>query len=125
MPMISLQGYSILIVDDEPLIALDVADAFQKAGAQVETTHNVRDAVALAKNKRFSAAILDQALNDGDSGVLRQILRERSVPFLIYSGLDAQGGDTATHVAKPATSAMLLSAVEGLLNGPPTASNSE
>jgi len=115
--MRSLQGCSILVVEDEPLIALDVADALQKAGAQVATTHTVRDAVALAEGKRFSAAILDQALTDGDSGVLRQILCGRSVPYLIYSGLDDQVGDTATHVSKPATPAMLLSAVERLLNG--------
>jgi len=79
--MTPLQGHLILVVEDEPLIALDVADALQKAGAQVETTHTIRNAVALAEKKQFSAAILDHALSDGDSSALRQILSERGVPF--------------------------------------------
>jgi DNA-binding response OmpR family regulator len=118
MPMISLQGCSILVVDDEPLIALDVADALQKAGAEVETTHTIRNAVALAENKRFSAAILDQAFGDGDSSALREKLGELGVPFLIYSGLEDRGNcNSVIQISKPATSAMLLSAVESLLNG--------
>jgi CheY-like chemotaxis protein len=88
--MIALQNCSILVVEDEPLIALDVAHAFQNAGAQVATTHTVRDALALAENNRFSAAIIDHALSDGDSSTLREKLSELG-PFLNYSGREYRG----------------------------------
>ena len=37
MPGTGLDGHSVLVVEDEPLIALDVAEAFEKAGAVVFT----------------------------------------------------------------------------------------
>lgn len=45
----SLAGRSILIVEDEPLIALDLVKAFKQAGAVVLATRSLADATPLAE----------------------------------------------------------------------------
>jgi len=41
-----LHGCSVLVVEDEPFVALDLAEALKGAGAHVVTAHKVADAVA-------------------------------------------------------------------------------
>jgi hypothetical protein len=43
---VSLAGRSILIVEDEPLIALNIAESFHNAGASVMTAHRLQDVIA-------------------------------------------------------------------------------
>ena len=80
-----LEGRLILVVEDEPLIGLDIALSL-KAPARCISANNLKRALALLI-EQFSAAVLDQALSDGDSTILCARLRERGVPFLVYSGL--------------------------------------
>jgi hypothetical protein len=67
----------------------------------------------------LSGAILDHALPDGDSSELCARLKERGVPFMIYSGFNTVGGGCAgaVHIAKPATEGALVAAMEGLILG--------
>ena len=58
----SLAGRLILICEDEPLIALDIANAFTNEGARVVTARSLRDALVAVENSGLSAAILDHAL---------------------------------------------------------------
>ena len=44
----TLGGHSILVVDDEPLIALGVTDALSDAGAEVVTAHDLNAALQAA-----------------------------------------------------------------------------
>ena len=44
METVSLFGRSVLIVEDEPLIALDIALEFEKVGAFVLTAHSLAQA---------------------------------------------------------------------------------
>ena len=55
----TLGGYSILVVDDEPLIALGVTEALSDAGAEVVTAHDLSTALEAAAKGSVSAAILD------------------------------------------------------------------
>ena len=82
----ALQGRSILIVEDEPLIGLDLVDAFEPTGAELTTACTVEHAMRLALRENLSAAILDHALPDGDCSALCEVLTERGIPFVIYSG---------------------------------------
>ena len=118
----SLPGRLILVCEDEPLIALELADAFQKAGARTVITRSLRDALVAAENGALSAAILDHALSDGDSSQLCERLKERGIPYVLYSGfsnLDGACGD-AVHISKPASPEVLVTTVAGLLNRRPT-----
>lgn len=106
---------SILIVDDEPLIALDLAEIFESAGADVITTTTLKHALILAERRGLAAAVVDYAMDDGDSDELCKKLAERGVPFVIYSGLASKElCDIAPFVAKPAPPDLLVTTLEDL-----------
>ncbi len=86
MTIPSLAGRSILIIEDEALIALDLAQAFEKAGANVTTTSTLHHAHLLVKHDGLSAAVVDHALGDGDTQSICKYLKEHGVPFVTYSG---------------------------------------
>jgi DNA-binding response OmpR family regulator len=73
----SLAGCSILICEDEPLIALGIADAFTDAGARVLTVQSLARAVIAVDDEVPSAVILDHALNDGESSQLCERLKAK------------------------------------------------
>ena len=93
-----LAGRLILIVEDEPLIALDLQSAFERAGAHVITTSALRNAVSLVEEDGLSAAVLDHALGDGNSSHLCERLTQRGIPFVIYSGFSGTE-DACKHAA--------------------------
>jgi DNA-binding response OmpR family regulator len=66
MQSTSLAGRSILLVEDEPLIALDIEQNFAKAGATVFSARTLGEAHHLVEQNSLSAAVLDFRLNDGD-----------------------------------------------------------
>jgi DNA-binding response OmpR family regulator len=112
-----LAGRLILIIEDEPLIALGISDALQEAGAQTVTARTLAAALVAIEGPSLSAAIVDHALGDGDSSELCQRLKERNVPFLMYSGYSTLEGACAggVHVNKPATPTLLVTTVKTLL----------
>jgi DNA-binding response OmpR family regulator len=109
----TLKGRSILIVEDEPLIAMDITRAFEGTGAALTTTNSLHQASVLVEHDGLSAAILDHSLGDGDSSLLYARLTERGIPFLIYSGYPKVQGPCARalHVNKPAAPGELVAAM--------------
>ena len=104
------------------LIAIDIVGALESAGANATMTTTIRHAMILAEHDGLSAAILDHALSDGDSSKLCARLKQRAIPFIIYSGYDRAidaNFDGALHVSKPATMDFLMTALENLLAGKP------
>ena len=112
-----LTGRSILVVEDEPLIVMDIAKAFEGTGAELTTTNTLRHALILVEHDGLSGAILDHALGDGDSSQLYARLKQRGIPFMIYSGFDTVGGvcEGALHIRKPAAPGLLMAAMESLI----------
>ena len=113
----SLQGRLVLIAEDEPLIALDIRLAFEDEGARIIRTHTLNEALLAAEDPALSAAILDHGLSDGDSSKVCVSMKERSIPFVTYSGYDhipgiCRGG---VHVKKPARMSVLVATVKALL----------
>jgi DNA-binding response OmpR family regulator len=112
-----LKGRTVLVVEDEVLIAMEIVEAFQKAGAAVTMTTSLKQALILVEHDGLAVAILDHALNDGDSSALYLRLKERDIPFVIYSGFpevsDIAAG--APLVSKPAKADVLIATVEALL----------
>ena len=117
----SLEGRSILIVEDEPLIVMDITQAFEPTGAELTTTNTLKHALIHVEHDGLSGAILDHALGDGDSSLLCSRLTERGIPFMIYSGYATVGGacKDALHISKPATHGALVAAMEGLIRSHP------
>jgi DNA-binding response OmpR family regulator len=115
----SLDGRSILIVEDEPLIVMDITQSFDGTGAALTTTNKLRHALTLAEHDGLSGAILDHALGNDDSSLLYARLKERGIPFIIYSGIYTASGvcEGALHVGKPAAPGLLVAAMESLVLG--------
>ena len=117
MQRLPLCGRSILVVEDQPLIAMDIKLIFEMAGADVTTTDTLRGAPALVQHRPVSAVILDHALPDGEATVLYARLKDLGVPFMIYSGHQPIKGDwgSAPHLAKPATAEALVASMSDLI----------
>jgi DNA-binding response OmpR family regulator len=78
----------ILIVDDEPFIALALAANVQDAGGSiVGPAATVKEALALLDVQPLAAAILDVNLSDGDIGPVAELLIARGVPIFFHTAV--------------------------------------
>lgn len=114
----TLVGQSILVVEDETLIAIDIADAFERAGARVKTASTLRIATRLMESDGLSAAVIDHRLGQEDSSVVRCRLKQRGVPYVIHTGFNnvcGLGLASEPQVFKPARPELLVAVVERLL----------
>jgi DNA-binding response OmpR family regulator len=114
----NLVGRTVLIVEDEPLIALEIVAAFELAGANTVTAHTLAEGRNVVEKDVLSAAVLDFGLGDGDADQLCHRLNERQIPFVLHSGYSQ--ADTAcgkrVSIPKPASTDVLMRAVVKLLN---------
>lgn len=118
MERLSLAGRSILVVEDEPLIVMDISRAFELTGAELTTTNTLRHALIIVEHDGLSGAILDHALPDGDCSLLYARLKERGIPFIIYSGYrkdELEIPQGVPYLAKPANPAVLVEMMLDLL----------
>ena len=77
----------ILLLEDEPLIAIDVEDLLHRAGwTDVTTFSSCNDADQWLKANTPTLAIIDPQLRDGYCTGVARTLSDRSVPFILYSG---------------------------------------
>ena len=77
---------SILIIEDEPLIALGVHSALKSAGASILSATTVNEATRLIGYAEISAAIVDVRLGSEDASTVCRLLARRNVPFVFYTG---------------------------------------
>lgn len=89
MSDIVLAGKRILVVEDDYLIATDLARTLQAAGASVVgPAPSVDRALALIDAETLDAAILDVNLNGDRSFPIAEVLHARGIPFLFATGYD-------------------------------------
>lgn len=87
-----LDGIRVLIVEDEPFIAFDIADAIEAAGGTVlgpaMTVKSAFDLITLGNvaTNGIEAAILDVNLPDGDVGPVIEALIGKGILLLIHTG---------------------------------------
>lgn len=82
-----LDGARILVVEDEVLIALEVADSLAAHGAVVAgPCHTLEEAISAARQDKLDLAVLDVDLGGADVFPAARILRERGIPFLFQTG---------------------------------------
>lgn len=85
----------ILVVEDEPLIALMLEDMLALLGHQVVAQAKTRDeALQVAQSIPCDAAILDVNLQGLPIYPVAALLRTRGVPFLFASGLGTDAIDS-------------------------------
>jgi CheY-like chemotaxis protein len=82
----------ILIVEDEMLVAMNVEDMLLELGHEVAgLASRLGPALALARESRFDAAMLDVNLAGEPSFPVADLLIERGIPFLFATGYGRQG----------------------------------
>lgn len=86
-PLSSLHRARVLVAEDEPVIALDLASAVEEAGGEVVgPVASVRQALSLVDEDGIQAAIVDVDLLDGDIGPVIEELTRRGLPVIVHSG---------------------------------------
>lgn len=112
-----LRRRAILIVEDEPLIALDLATELRACGALTFTANSVRAARRLLARHGFSIAVLDYRLGNESADTLRDQLNKLGIPFVVYSGYEeaARAWPEAVIVHKPAAMQHLIETIGELL----------
>ena len=109
---------SILIVEDEPLIAMMLEDFLDSLGHRVVATcDSVEDALGWAASGGFDVAIIDVQLKDGKSvWPVADKLAEKGIPFIVATGghVDPPPGQHARApvLSKPYTIDSIEPAVE-------------
>lgn len=113
----------ILIAEDQPFIALDLALAIEDAGGEVVgPAGSVEEALALLARpaRPIVGAILDVNLVDGDCSAIVEILVDLNVPIILQTGtglppaLAARFPDLVVHI-KPCAAGELITQLEVML----------
>lgn len=84
-----LSGVRVLIIEDEPLIAEDIADLVRRMGHDViGSAARESEALNLARAQRPELILADIQLKGGDNGIraVQNILRSSSVPVIFITG---------------------------------------
>ena len=82
----ALARRSILIVEDEPLVALEIHTTLSATGASVLSASSVAEATKLLGFADVAAAIVDVQLGSQDADNVCKVLAKRRIPFIFYTG---------------------------------------
>jgi CheY-like chemotaxis protein len=109
-----------LIVEDEPLVLLDLEDTLTALGYHVvDKARDLVKGLILARELDLDVAVLDVNLAGLSSAKIADLLQERGIPFLLISGYTEAGiperHRSSLRIAKPYESSTLRRALRNLL----------
>ena len=117
----------VLVAEDEPFIALDLALAIEDVGGKVlGPAASVKEALALIDGRTVTAAILDVNLADRDISPVAEILLALGIPVILQTGIEAppelmaRFPDLVVHI-KPCVAAKLVAELGTLIASCPSA----
>jgi CheY-like chemotaxis protein len=111
---------TILVVEDEALIALSIETQLQDMGFQTVIATTIEQAHGLVSRPDIRLAVLDYKVHGQKTTGIAEVLRSRSIPFVVCSG--SQFHDLATIfegaplVSKPYTDDALESAIRSAMS---------
>ena len=114
-------GLSVLLLEDEYLIALDAEQILKGLGIEkVEIVATLDRAEQRAEDGQFDLAVLDVNINGQPSFPIAKAFARRGVPVVFASGYELRdrqlsGFENAIHITKPYTSACLQGALSAAL----------
>ncbi|MBS0526839.1 MAG: response regulator [Proteobacteria bacterium] len=115
-----LSGKSVLIVEDNFLLAEDLRSSVEQAGAKIiGPIGDVSQALAAAQERKIDVALLDVGLKGQSSIAVARALAYRLIPFIIITGYvrDALPPEleNALYLAKPVMTDSVLNVISALL----------
>jgi DNA-binding NtrC family response regulator len=119
---VPLARKSVLIIEDEALIAMGFESCLQHAGAVVKIANSITSAQsALEEGIPFDAAVVEIVVADENASPLIQVLLERGIPVVITTGYEADWGQPALGKAvallqKPHANGDLVNTITRLVN---------
>jgi CheY-like chemotaxis protein len=119
--MQNFAGLSVLLVEDEYLIALDAEQILKGLGVEtVEIVASFKEAEKRAAGGRFDVAVLDVNINGQYSFPIATTIGQRGIPYVFATGYELRdrsvaGLDDAICVTKPYTSDRLRDALAAAL----------
>lgn len=113
-------GKRILVVDDEPLIAMDIVASLEDEGCQVVgPAATLQKALSLIESKEIDAALLDANLAGDPVDTIAAALMRRKIPFAFVSGYGREGLPEAyrqaTLIKKPFQRQRLIDVIRQML----------
>jgi PAS domain S-box-containing protein len=118
-----LAGKRFLVIEDEPLVALDIVAALEEAGAVVAgSTGTTDEALHLIESTSLDAALLDANLQSEPVDDIAAALARGNVPFLFVTGYGRESLPRAfastAMIAKPFSQQQLVDAAARLVEQP-------
>ncbi|WP_432256500.1 PAS domain-containing protein [Limimaricola sp. AA108-03] len=119
----ALRGRKVLVVEDEHLVAQEVADILRSAGCAIAgPVGTLPGALQLAASEDLDAAVLDINLDGDLVWPVARALQARRIPFIFASGYGSTISPppelaSAERIEKPVTPESLLSALAASFEG--------
>ncbi|MBX4865355.1 response regulator [Rhizobium bangladeshense] len=105
----------VLLVEDEPLVALDLEQSLQDAGFTVAVCMSCSDALHWLAEYSPSTGVLDVRLKDGSCNEVASLLDQGGIPFVVCSGSEQADAEAifsrGEWLSKPCDPEALLAAV--------------
>jgi DNA-binding response OmpR family regulator len=113
-----LSKIKVLVVEDEPLIAMGLADQMRDAGAiVVGPCATAQQAIDVLQANDLDVAIIDFVLADENSEGLQAALETKGIPFVVLTGYPrilVRRNDRQRVLSKPVSPKVLFSALKDL-----------
>jgi CheY-like chemotaxis protein len=118
MDLADLSGQTVLVVEEQPIVALDLQAALEDAGAKVVVARDATEALASIGRLTFTSAVLDLRPSSDDHRTIARALNKRGVRFLFHATQPPEDVTTirgAPIFQKPARSQDIVKALAGLV----------
>lgn len=116
-----LDGARILICEDEPFVAIDLAISVREAGGRVVgPAGSISEAMSLLERHEVNGAIVDANLSDGDVTPVAEKLLDKGVPVVLQTGVGVppelyRRYPALTAFSKPVLAQRLVATIKQLL----------
>lgn len=110
----------ILIIEDEPLLALHLETLLADAGFEmVDTAGTIEAALAIVAEAEIAAALLDANLSGRSAEPVASALALRGIPFIFVTGYGRESlpsqYQNVTMMTKPVDDRLLIRAIQRLI----------
>lgn len=97
-----IAGQRCLVLEDEFLIALDIQQILETAGAtRVICVSSIADALTQLSHERFTVAIVDMMIDNVPSAAVANELLRQNIPFVFLTGMSPDAVQARSLPAAP------------------------